>query len=172
MIYEIKKYGEAILKQKASPVTEFDQELKTLFDDMLETMYSANGQGLAANQIGILKQVIVMDVSDGEKRIVYRLANPMITEISKEKINYDEGCLSFPGITDTIDRPAKIVVKAQGPDGSEIMMEAEGLLAICLQHEIDHLNGITFIERMSPIKKMMHSKELKELKKFGSISEK
>jgi peptide deformylase len=172
MIYEIKKYGEAVLKQKAEPVTEFDGELKTLFDDMLETMYSANGQGLAANQVGILKQVIVMDVSDGEKRIVYRLANPQITGLSKEKINYDEGCLSFPGITDTIDRPAKIKVKAQGPDGSEIMLEAEGLLAICLQHEIDHLNGITFIERMSPIKKMMHTKELKELKKYGSISEK
>ena len=164
MTYEIKKYGEQVLKKKAEPVTEFGEGLKKIFDDMLETMYSFNGVGLAANRVGILKQMIVIDTAKEENRVILRLANPVVTSVSKEKVTYEEGCLSFPGIFEKIDRPSKITVEAQDPEGNKIKIEAEDFLAIVLQHEIDHLNGVVFIDSMSPARRIMHGKELKELK--------
>lgn len=164
MIYTIRKYGEPILRKKTEPVVVFDSELKQLFADMLETMYNYNGLGLAANQIGISKSMLVLDASTEDQTILYTLANPQVVEHSREKTEFEEGCLSFPGITEKISRPSVIKVKAQDYDGKEIVIEATGLLAIVLQHEIDHLNGVVFIDRMTPIRKMLHSKELKELK--------
>lgn len=164
MTYEIKKYGEPVLKKKAEPVTEFGEELKKIFDDMLETMYAFNGVGLAANQVGILKQMLVIDTSRDEDRVLLYLANPVITSVSKDKVTFEEGCLSFPGIFEKIDRPAGITVSAFDPYGKPLKIEAEGFLSIVLQHEIDHLNGVVFIDRMSPARKLMHGKELKEIK--------
>ena len=164
MIHTIRKYGDPILRKKTEPVTVFDKELKELFADMLETMYNYNGLGLAANQIGISKSMLVLDASTEEQTILYTIANPQIIEHSKEKTEFEEGCLSFPGINEKISRPSVIKVKAQDSDGNDIIIEASGLLAIVLQHETDHLNGVVFIDRMTPIRKMLHSKELKELK--------
>lgn len=164
MTYEIKKYGDPVLKKKAEPVTEFGEDLKKIFDDMLETMYAFNGVGLAANQVGILKQMITIDTSREEDHVILYLANPVVTSVSKDKVTFEEGCLSFPGIFEKIDRPAKITISAFDPYGKPLKIEAEGFLAIVLQHEIDHLNGVVFIDRMSPARKFTHGKELKELK--------
>ncbi|MEI7542325.1 MAG: peptide deformylase [bacterium] len=166
MIHTIRKYGDPILKKKTEAVTKFDNELKQTFSDMLETMYAFNGLGLAANQIGISKSMLVLDASTEEQTILYALANPQVIQHSKEKVEFEEGCLSFPGINDKISRPAIVKIKAQDSDGNELIIEASGLLAIVLQHEIDHLNGIIFIDRMTSIRKMLHAKELKELKKL------
>ncbi|MGD0566657.1 MAG: peptide deformylase [Candidatus Goldiibacteriota bacterium] len=165
MILEIKKYGDPVLRKKAETVKVFDAELKKLCNDMLETMYEAGGMGLAANQIGISKSVIVLDASTKDSTIVMALANPEVSGSSKEKEEFEEGCLSFPGITEKISRPKEIKVKAFDPDGNELLIEASGLLAIILQHEIDHINGVIFTDRMSPVRRMLHNKELKELKK-------
>jgi peptide deformylase len=164
MVYEIKKFGEQVLRKKALPVTEFNEELKKISEDMLETMYAKNGIGLAANQVGILKQILVLDASRDENPDPHTLVNPKITAHSKEKTKYEEGCLSFPGITEVIERPSKIKIHAQDITGKKVEFEAEGLLAVVCQHEIDHLNGVLFIDRMSPVRKLMHNKELKELK--------
>lgn len=163
-VYEIHKYGDPILKQKAEPVTEFNEDLEKMMGDMLETMYSANGLGLAATQVGILKRVIVIDIGTRESPKVLRLANPEILELSREKQEFEEGCLSFPGITEKIYRPAKVRVKARDSHGNEITVEGEGLASVALQHEIDHLNGVVFINRMSAVKRMLLSKQLRELK--------
>ena len=166
MIHPIRKYGDPILKKKTETVTKFDNELKQTFSDMLETMYAFNGLGLAANQIGISKSMLVLDASTEEQTILYALANPQVIQHSKEKSEFEEGCLSFPGINDKIARPTIVKVKAQDSDGNELIIEASGLLAIVLQHEIDHLNGVMFIDRMTSVRKLLHSKELKELKKL------
>jgi peptide deformylase len=165
MIYGIRKYGDPILRKKAEPVKVFNAELKQLFQDMLETMYSSGGMGLAANQIGILSRIIVLDASTRDSTIVMGLANPEVIESSREKDEFEEGCLSFPGINEKIARPKKVKVKAFDADGNEVMIDASGLLAIVLQHEIDHINGIVFTDRMSPVRRMLHNKDLKELKK-------
>ncbi len=172
MLLTIRKYGDPVLLKKAEPVTEFDESLSSLFDDMLETMYASDGLGLAANQVGILKRMVVIDTGKPDSPKVLKLANPEIIESSREKQEYEEGCLSFPGITDKISRPAKVKVRANDPKGNELTIEAEGLAAVALQHEIDHINGVVFINRMSPVRKMMHSKELKELKKTGKVTKK
>ncbi len=164
MIYTIRKYGDPILRKKTEPVTEFDNDLKAVFADMLETMYASNGTGLAASQIGLSKHMLVLDASTEEQTIIFTLANAQVVEHSKEKTEFEEGCLSFPGITEKISRPSSIKVRANDQDGRELLIEASGFLAIVLQHEIDHLNGVVFIDRMTPIRKMLHSKELKELK--------
>lgn len=165
MIYEIRKYGDPVLRKKAETVKVFDKELKQLFQDMLETMYNAGGMGLAANQIGVLKRLIVLDASTKDSTIVMALANPEVVSSSKGKEEFNEGCLSFPGINEKISRSKEIKVKAFDADGNELAIEAAGLLAIVLQHEIDHINGVIFTDRMSPVRKMLHNKELKELKK-------
>ncbi|MCE5299469.1 MAG: peptide deformylase [Spirochaetia bacterium] len=164
MILEIRKYPDPVLKKKSAPVDDFGARLKQLCDDMLETMYANNGVGLAANQVGVPIQVITIDVSTEKEQHVYRLINPILVETSREKNEYEEGCLSFPGITEKIYRPAKVKVRAQDTDGRVIFVEGEGLLATALQHEMDHLNGVVFVDRMSPVRKTLHNRELKELK--------
>jgi peptide deformylase len=150
-LLDIIKYPDPLLKEQSIKVESFDVKLGNLLDSMAETMYSANGIGLAAPQVAELLQVAVIDVSK-EGNQLQEFINPVI--ISQQgKTKSEEGCLSIPEYRDTIQRSVAIVVRAQDRNGKEFELEAEGLLAICLQHEIDHLNGVLFIDRLSRLKR-------------------
>jgi len=150
-----------ILRQISKPVEKVGDEERELMRDMLETMYSANGIGLAAIQIGIPKRIIVMDLSKEEnKKLPMYFVNPVITEKNNEKKTYEEGCLSVPNQFAEIDRPSKCKVEYLDFDGNKQSLQAEGLLATCIQHEIDHLEGILFIDYLSKLKKEMIIKKL------------
>ena len=145
----------ATLKQVSKPVEAVDDELRALMDDMLETMYDAPGIGLAAIQIGVAKRVIVMDISRGEdapKEPRY-FVNPEILWASEETAPYEEGCLSVPDIYDEVERPAKVRLRYLNYQGETIEEDAEDLYAVCIQHEMDHLNGILFIDHLSRLKR-------------------
>ena len=155
-----------ILRKKSDSLEKVDDELRSLMDDMLETMYSAPGIGLAAVQIGILKRIIVIDVSkEDQKKEPLFLVNPKITFKSKKISTYEEGCLSLPGYFAEIERPAECHVEYIGYDGKNKNLKAEGILSTCIQHEIDHLNGILFIDYLSKLKKDMIIKKLIKQKK-------
>jgi peptide deformylase len=150
-ILEIKKYPDPILKQQTRSVDIFDATLWKLLDNMGKTMYEAGGIGLAAPQVGELFQIAVIDVSREENSLI-EFINPVI--ISKQgKIKSEEGCLSIPDYRDTVQRATTVTVRAQDRNGKEFTLEAEELLAICLQHEIDHLQGILFIDHLSRLKR-------------------
>ena len=150
-----------ILRQISKPVEKVGDEERELMRDMLETMYSAKGIGLAAIQIGIPKRIIVMDLSKEEnKKLPMYFVNPVITEKNNEKKTYEEGCLSVPNQFAEIDRPNKCKVEYLDFDGNKQTIQAEGLLATCIQHEIDHLEGILFIDYLSKLKKEMIIKKL------------
>tara|TARA_B110001452_G_scaffold230788_1_gene207357 strand:+ start:281 stop:805 length:525 start_codon:yes stop_codon:yes gene_type:complete len=154
------------LRHKSEKVDQVNDEIRTLMDDMLETMYNAPGIGLAAIQIGILKRVIVIDLSrDDEKKSPMYFVNPEIITNSNNNIAYEEGCLSVPGQFAEINRPDKCKVKYLDYDGKEKILEAQGLLATCIQHEMDHLEGILFIDYLSKLKKGMIIKKLSKHKK-------
>lgn len=162
------------LKQKAKPVTGVDAHIQKIMDDMLETMYHDNGIGLAAPQVGIDKRIIVLDVADknnGEKPTPYQVANPEIIEVSKKEIPHQEGCLSVPGYYSEVVRPAQCTVKGLDRNNQEIIIKAEGWLAVCLQHEIDHLNGVLFVDHLSRLKKQTILKKLEKDKKTGRTSQ-
>lgn len=155
-----------ILKKIADPVTGgVDAGLRQLMDDMLETMYATGGIGLAAPQVGVSKRVLVMDLDQpeqggrGQPRF---FINPEITWSSEEQNTYNEGCLSLPGQYAEIERPKKIRIKFIDYDGKEQEIEADGLLATCLQHEMDHLNGVLFVDHLSTLKKDMVMRKLKK----------
>lgn len=150
-LLEIKKYPDAILKEQSLAVQNFDQKLAKLLDNMIETMYAANGIGLAAPQIGVLQQIAVIDVSR-EGNTPLEFINPIIVK-QEGKTKSEEGCLSIPEFRDTIQRSVKVTVRAWDRTGKEFEVESDDLLAICLQHEIDHLNGILFIDRLSRLKR-------------------
>jgi len=157
-ILEIKKYPDEILKKKSSPVENIDGDLQRLIDDMVETMHAAFGIGLAAPQIDVSKRLIVVDVSTKEEKyppIV--LINPEIIE-TDSFIDSEEGCLSIPGYISTIKRAEKIIVRGLDRDGRPLQFEADGLFARAIQHEIDHLDGILFVDRMSYIKREFFKK--------------
>ena len=155
-----------ILRKKSEPLEKVDDEIKELLDDMLETMYAAPGIGLAAVQVGILKRIIVIDISkDEEKKTPLFLVNPEIISRSKKTSVYEEGCLSLPGHFAEIERPAKCKINYIDYHGKKAELEAEGLLSTCVQHEIDHLNGILFIDYLSKLKKDMIIKKLIKHKK-------
>ena len=155
-----------ILRKKCKPLEKVDSNIKKLLDDMLETMYAAPGIGLAAVQIGILKRLIVIDISkDKEKKSPIFLINPEIISKSKSTSIYEEGCLSLPGYFAEIERPAECQIKYIDYDGKKRDMSANGLLATCIQHEVDHLNGILFIDYLSKLKKDMIIKKLVKHKK-------
>ncbi|MEW6601672.1 MAG: peptide deformylase, partial [Nitrospirota bacterium] len=152
-VLKIVKYPEEVLKRKTNPVNEFDSELQKLIDDMIETMYAAPGVGLAANQVGISKQVTVIDVSSrDESSSLIVLVNPEIVH-SEGEDNSEEGCLSIPEYTTIVKRAGKVKVKGLDRSGSPLEIEADGLLARALQHEIDHLNGFLLIDRIGRIKR-------------------
>src|SRR6478672_4151294 len=148
----ILRYPDPRLHKIAKPVTVFDQRLKTLAADMAETMYEAPGVGLAATQVDVHEQLIVIDTSETHDDLKVFI-NPEITWASPEKQVYDEGCLSVPGVYDGVERPARVKVRALDLDGKAFEVEADGLLAVCIQHEMDHLKGKVFVEYLSPLKR-------------------
>ena len=164
-VIEIKKYPAPVLKKKTAPVTSFDENLQNLIDDMVETMYAAPGVGLAAPQVGVSKRLAVIDIgSRDEKYPLIVLVNPHIVS-SEGEIEFEEGCLSIPEYTAKVRRSEKLVVRAQDRQGSKVEIEAGGLLAIALQHEIDHLDGLLLIDRISPIKREFFRKRFTKERK-------
>ena len=154
-----------ILRQVSQPVNKVGNEEKKLMDDMLETMYAANGIGLAAIQIGIPKRIIVMDISKDEKtkKPIY-FVNPVIKEKNLKKATYEEGCLSVPDQFAEIERPSTCTIEYLDYDGDRKTLKAKGLLATCIQHEMDHLEGVLFIDYLSKLKKSMIIKKLSKSK--------
>ena len=166
MLRKILTEPDPILRKKCESLETVDIETKKLMDDMLETMYAAPGIGLAAIQVGILKRLVVIDISKGEeeKKPIF-LINPQIIHQSKKTSIYEEGCLSLPGYFAEIERPAECQIEYIDYEGKKKEMKANGLLATCIQHEVDHLNGILFIDYLSKLKKDMIIKKLVKHKK-------
>lgn len=162
-IRPIVRYPHPALLTKAQPVESFDAALHQLIDDMVETMYAAKGVGLAANQINVLQRVTVMDCSerDGEPDLI-EVVNPEIID-RRGEITWEEGCLSLPDLFEKVKRARHVTVRFQDRFGAFQEREASELLAVCFQHEIDHLDGICFVDRMGPIKKQMALKEFKAI---------
>ncbi|MFC0133630.1 peptide deformylase [Massilia eurypsychrophila] len=163
-LLNILRYPDPRLHKVAKPVTEFGERLRTLVDDMAETMYDAPGVGLAASQVDVHEQLILVDISDTKDDLKVFI-NPEITWSSDEKQVYDEGCLSVPGIYDGVERPSRVKVRALGLDGKPFELEADGLLGVCIQHEMDHLLGKVFVEYLSPLKRnRIKAKMVKEVR--------
>ncbi len=163
-ILKVLRYPDARLHKIAEPVKLFDRSLKRLVADMAETMYAAAGIGLAATQVDVHKQVIVVDVSERRDSLVV-LVNPEIVESSGVS-DIEEGCLSVPGIYETIERAERVRVRALDQNGNLFTLEAQGLLSVCIQHEMDHLQGKVFIERLSPLKQQrIRARIAKQLRK-------
>lgn len=160
-------YPDERLKQEAQKVEKFNEELKNTVESMFETMYKRGGVGLAGNQVGIMKRLVVIDlnagrIDQGKERIV--LVNPEIVAMEGEEVK-EEGCLSLPGLYKKVKRAAYAKVRAQNLEGEDFTIEGEGLLARAFQHEIDHLNGIVFIDRISPLQRMLALGKYKKLKR-------
>ena len=154
------------LKAVAAEIAKVDGEIRRLIDDMLQTMYQADGIGLAAVQIGIAKRVIVMDIDQKDDKKNPRVfVNPKILWASEELASFEEGCLSVPDIWEDVERPARIRAEYQDRDGKKQMLEADGLLADCLQHEMDHLDGILFIDHLSRLKRSIALRKLAKAKR-------
>ena len=159
-----------LLRQVSAPVETVDADLLKLADDMLETMYDAPGIGLAAIQIGIAKRMLVIDVArEDEEKQPQVFINPQIVRSSDERSVYEEGCLSIPEYYAEVERPAVINVRYVGRDGKQHELEADGLLATCLQHEIDHLNGVLFIDHISRLKREMVIKKFTKAAKGKAV---
>lgn len=160
------------LKKKCEPVSEIDDEMRVLMQDMLETMYEAPGIGLAAPQIGILKRILVMDIVKEEDGTAqpYMMANPEIIWASEELSTYEEGCLSIPEEFADVQRPEKVRVQYLDQNGEIQEVECDGLLATCVQHEIDHLDGKLFIDYLGPVKRSMITGRMKKRKKERAIA--
>lgn len=164
-VLEIKKYPEKILKEKTAPVVDIDSSIQRLIDDMIETMYAAQGVGLAANQVGVSKRLCVIDISAADdKTPLIVLINPEIVQ-KKGSIEIEEGCLSVPEYRAKIKRAEEVLVKGLDRKGKPVEVAGGALLARALQHEIDHLDGLLFIDRMSPIKREFFKKRHKKIKK-------
>ncbi len=157
---EILEFPDPRLRTQAQPVAVFDAALKKLVADMFETMYAAPGVGLAATQVDVHKQLLVADMSENSDHPLV-LINPRILEKDGEQV-YQEGCLSFPGIFADVDRALRIKVAAQDADGCEFVLEVEGPLAVCIQHEMDHLVGKLFVDHLSPLKRTLLLKRMEK----------
>jgi peptide deformylase len=156
------------LKVVSTPVEKVDAEIRKLAEDMADSMYAADGIGLAAVQIGVAKRVIVMDLDQKDGKKDWRVfINPKITWASEEMATFEEGCLSVPEIWDDVERPARIKAEYLDLDGKKIEIEADGMLATCLQHEMDHLEGVLFIDHFSRLKRSMAIKKLSKAKKLA-----
>lgn len=157
-----------VLKQVSTPVDQVDDDLRRLMDDMLETMYAAPGIGLAAIQVGVPKQVIVMDLARQDEPPQPRyFVNPEILWASEETAPYEEGCLSVPEIYDEVDRPARVKLRYLDYHGKEVTEDAEGLFAVCIQHEMDHLKGVLFIDHLSRLKRDRAVARVRKLARTG-----
>lgn len=163
MKLEVRFYPDPVLAQKAKPVTEITPELKKLVDDMAETMYANEGIGLAAPQVGESIRLVTIDLSGPEVQGDLRvLVNPEIVAKSEETVETEEGCLSVAALRAKVKRSAEVTVKAQDLDGNDVTIEADDLLAVCLQHEIDHLDGVLFIDHISRLKRSLYDKKVKK----------
>ncbi|MBQ0795814.1 MULTISPECIES: peptide deformylase [Zhongshania] len=166
-VLEILEFPDSRLRTVAKPVKNVDDRIRTLIDDMFETMYDAPGIGLAASQIDVHEQIVVIDVSeDRSEPLVF--INPEISVLDQEIFEYDEGCLSVPGFYETVARPQHIRVKALDRNGESFVMEPEGLLAVCIQHENDHLLGKLFVDYISPLKRNRIRGKMEKLHKQKS----
>jgi peptide deformylase len=165
-IRPLRYLGDPVLREPARAVKRFDDELRELVDDLFQTMIYEEGAGLAAPQIGVSLRVLVVDVrrEEGDEARV-ALVNPRVVEHSTRSDKEPEGCLSIPGVTEVVRRPAGVTVEGFTPEGKPVTLEAEGLFARALQHEIDHLDGVLFIDHLSPLKRRML------LKKYRKLSE-
>jgi peptide deformylase len=167
MILKIVKYPEPVLSQPGEPVTEFNAELKRLIADMFETTYASQGVGLAAPQVGVSKRLTTIDLSMGkEPKDKLVLINPEIIS-SEGKLYEEEGCLSFPDISEKVVRAAKVRIRAQDEHGKWFEMDGEDLLSRCFQHEIDHVDGMLFIYRMSALKRDLTLRKIRKLQREG-----
>jgi peptide deformylase len=167
MILTIVKYPEPVLEQPGEPVTEFNDELRKLVADMFETMYASQGIGLAAPQVGVSKRLTVVDLSQGKdpaQKLV--LVNPEVI-LTEGRQYEEEGCLSFPEIREKVVRAAKVRIRAQDEKGKWFEMDGEELLARAFQHEIDHLDGVLFIFRMSPLKRSLSLRKIRKMQRDG-----
>ena len=169
-LLNILRYPDPRLHKIAKSVTTFDARLKKLVADMADTMYHAPGIGLAATQVDVHEQIIVIDISENRSDLRVFI-NPEIISVSEEKKPWQEGCLSVPGIYDEVERPARVKVQAHDENGERFELDAEGLMAVCIQHEMDHLKGFVFVEYLSPLKrnriKTKMLKEERELQREG-----
>lgn len=159
-LLNILQYPDDRLHTVAQSVTEFDERIKTLIQDMAETMYAAGGIGLAATQVNVHQRIVVMDLSE-ERNQLRVFINPLITAKEGE-VTYEEGCLSVPGVYETVHRAERIHVQAMNEHGHPFELDADGLLAICIQHEVDHLNGKVFVEYLSSLKQNRIKTKLKK----------
>jgi len=164
-LLQILKYPDPRLHTVAEPVQNVDHDIRTLVDDMVQTMYAAPGIGLAATQVNVHKQVIVLDISEAKDQLLV-LINPEIIE-SFGQIECEEGCLSVPGIFEKVTRAEEIRAKALDRDGNTFEFEASGLLAVCVQHEMDHLKGKVFVEYLSPLKQERIVKKLRKAERLA-----
>jgi len=164
-LLQILKYPDSRLHKVAEPVLQVDEAIRSLVDNMAETMYAAPGIGLAATQVNVHKQVIVMDISEAKDQLLV-LINPEIVE-SSGQVECEEGCLSVPGIYEKVSRAAEIRVRALDRDGNVFEFDASGLLAVCVQHEMDHLKGKVFVEYLSPLKQERIIKKLRKAERLA-----
>ena len=159
----IQLLGAAVLRQRAAEVEVFDDGLRDLIQAMFRTMYLSDGQGLAAPQVDLSQRVIVVDLRDDSKPLA--LVNPVIVKRGPAREKFKEGCLSIPGVTGLVERDVRITVEARSPDGEPLRIEAEGNLADCIQHEVDHLEGVLFIDHLSPLERQLVLKRYRKLRK-------
>ena len=164
-LLQILKFPDSRLHRVAEPVPQVDEATRSLVDDMADTMYAAPGIGLAATQVNVHKQVIVMDISESKDQLLV-LINPEIVE-SSGQFECEEGCLSVPGVFEKVSRAAEIRVRALDRDGNEFEFDASGLLAVCVQHEMDHLKGKVFVEYLSPLKQERIIKKLRKAERLA-----
>ncbi|MCA9523882.1 MAG: peptide deformylase [Myxococcales bacterium] len=165
MILPIRLWPDPVLTKPSSTIEVFDDELRSFAENMAETMYSANGLGLAAPQVGELRRLIVVDVDPIDQENPHgliTLINPRVSS-AKGQIIWEEGCLSFPGVAEKVKRPNQVVVEYQTVEGERRELRAEGILSVCVQHEIDHLNGVNFIDRLSRLKRTLTLREFYKL---------
>ena len=163
-VLEILEFPDPRLRTRAKPVAAVTDDTRNLIDDMFETMYAAPGIGLAATQVNVHERLLVIDISEDRSQPQVFI-NPQVTVIDPELGEYDEGCLSVPGFYETVNRPQKVQVTALDRDGKSFTRELEGLLAICLQHEIDHLDGKLFVDYLSPLKRTRIRKKLEKIQR-------
>lgn len=171
MILTVLKEPDPRLRIKAMPIDAVDDEIRQLMDDMLETMYHDEGIGLAATQVGVDKRVVVIDLNSGteEESEVFFMANPEVLWASEETSSMQEGCLSVPEVRAEVTRPSRVKIRYIDRDNKQVESDMDGLFATCIQHEIDHLDGVLFIDYLSRLKQDMIQKKLKKLKKFHAI---
>lgn len=162
MVLKIRKYGDKVLRETSTPVEKIDGEILKILDDMVDTMKDAQGVGLAAPQVGINKNMFVLDIGDGKIR---KIINPEFIEISKEEVENEEGCLSIPGIYKKVRRAERVKLKYLNEKGEEVIEEGTELLGRAFQHEYDHLKGELFVDKISPVAKRLVSSKLSKLKK-------